>query len=390
MTQDYEVVIIGGGIQGAGVAQAAAAAGYRVLILEKNGWGSGTSSRSSKLIHGGLRYLQSGEFGLVRECLRERELLLRNAPELVTRRDFYLPVYRNSHYKSWQIGSGLTLYALLAGGSKNCRFSRLPKQQWPLLSGLTTKGLTTVYHYQDAQTDDRLLTTAVINSACELGATALDNTAFIAAEYSGQGYRIHIEQAASRQEISAELLVNAAGPWADRINPSINPPPPVLETDLVQGAHILIRGKLADHCFYLESPRDQRAVFALPWYDNTLVGTTETLFRGNPDEVEALPEEESYLIEVLNHYFPGLQPEIIDRFAGLRVLPKSNRRLFLRSRETQLVCDNPAKPKAITVYGGKLTSYRATANKVVKLIQKGLEKRQHIADTRRLRLTPPK
>ena len=117
MNQDYEVVIIGGGIHGTGVAQASAAAGYRTLILEKSDWAAGTSSKSSKLIHGGLRYLQSGELSLVWECLRERELLIRNAPELVHRQGFYIPVYQNSTYKSWQIRLGLTLYALLAGAS---------------------------------------------------------------------------------------------------------------------------------------------------------------------------------------------------------------------------------------------------------------------------------
>ena len=389
MNQDYEVVIIGGGIHGTGVAQASAAAGYRTLILEKSDWAAGTSSKSSKLIHGGLRYLQSGELSLVWECLRERELLIRNAPELVHRQGFYIPVYQNSTYKSWQIRLGLTLYALLAGASNACRFHCLPKDQWRQLNLLNTVGLRQVYVYQDAQTDDRLLTQAVVRSAQNLGAEALCRTEFIDAEKNSQGYTLRIRQKDSDEprQIKCRVLINAGGPWVNQVNARITPAPPALSLDLVQGAHIVIQGELAHYCFYLESPLDHRAVFAMPWYGNTLVGTTETLFQGDPNKVTPLPEEEAYLLRIIEHYFPNLSLEVLERFAGLRVLPKSERGLFYRSRETQLVCDSPKQPSCISIYGGKLTSYRATAEKVVKLIRKNLSVRDALVNTREIRLT---
>lgn len=389
MTMDCEVLIIGGGIHGAGVAQAAAAAGYRTVLLEKSDWAAGTSSKSSKLIHGGLRYLQSGEFRLVWECLHERELLLRNAPELVQRRDFYLPVYDDSHYRSWQIAAGLSLYTLLAGGRKDSRFKRLTRETWHRqLPGLTLNGLQQVFQYQDAQTDDRLLTRAVINSARTLGAQTLNYAHFVEAQQLGREYRVRFEQAQHSQEISARVLINAAGPWINQVNARIKPAPPDLPVALVQGTHLVVKGKIADQCYYLEAPGDRRAVFAMPWYGNTLLGTTETLFRGEPDKVVPLPEEESYLLDVLTRYFPDRQPEVMDRFAGLRVLPQSQRRLFYRSRETRLLCDNSRCPGVIGIYGGKLTSYRATAAKVVHLLARNIAEREPIADTRKLRLSP--
>ncbi|MEE8343300.1 MAG: FAD-dependent oxidoreductase, partial [Gammaproteobacteria bacterium] len=166
----YHVGIIGGGIHGVGVAQRAAAQGYTVLVLEKAGLAAGTSSRSSKLIHGGLRYLESAQFGLVRECLRERSLLLQIAPELVRLQPFMVPVYRHTRRRPWQLRLGLSLYALLGGMDKENRFTTIPRRHWDQLDGLATEGLEKVYRYRDAQTDDALLTRAVMNSAQELGA----------------------------------------------------------------------------------------------------------------------------------------------------------------------------------------------------------------------------
>lgn len=382
--KDYDLIVIGGGIHGAGVAQAAAAAGYQVLILEQDNWAAGTSSRSSKLIHGGLRYLQSGQFQLVWECLRERELLLKNAPELVSRTDFYIPVYQQSKYHGWQIGVGLFLYGLLAGFRPGCRFALLPKDEFAMLAPLTELGLKSVFRYQDAQTDDRQLTHSIIQSARSLGATARCPARFVKAEQNVAGYSVHYIQDNREQEADCRCLVNAAGPWVNKVAQLITPAPQQLEIDLVQGSHLLLAGSLGSHCYYLESPRDQRAVFALPWYGNTLVGTTETLFQGAPEDVKPLAEEEVYLTETINHYFPKAPVEIIDRFAGLRVLPRNDRRFFNRSRETRICVDN----RVISLYGGKLTSYRATAEKVVKQIKKIVGKRPRIASTKTLKLSP--
>ncbi len=380
--QVYDLVVIGGGIHGAGVAQAAAAAGYRVLILERNSWAAGTSSKSSKLIHGGLRYLQSGQFQLVWECLRERELLLRIAPDLVSRSDFYIPVYKQSKFPAWQIGLGLMLYSLFAGFRPGCRFEQLSKSEYPTLAPLRLNDLKTVFRYQDAQTNDLQLTQAVISSARALGATTACPARFISANQTTDGYSVCYQEEDEVKHVDCHCLVNAGGPWVNQIAQRIIPHPQPLKIDLVQGSHVLLRGSLANHCFYLEAPQDQRAVFALPWYGNTLVGTTETLFQGDPDEACPLPEEETYLLETVRHYFPEFEIDILDRFVGLRVLPHSDRRFFKRSRETQLNVDQ----QVIGIYGGKLTSYRSTAEKVVRQIQKILGKRTRIANTRNLQL----
>jgi glycerol-3-phosphate dehydrogenase len=167
---NYDVVVIGAGINGAGVAQAAVAAGYSVLILEKSAIAQGTSSRSSKLIHGGLRYLETAQFRLVRESLRERTLLLSNAPDLVQLKPFYIPVYRTTRRRPWQLRVGLSLYALLAGPERSAIFTTVPSSRWDRLDGLSTRDLQTVFSYNDAQTDDHALTKAVLDSAVNMGA----------------------------------------------------------------------------------------------------------------------------------------------------------------------------------------------------------------------------
>lgn len=385
---NYDVTVIGGGIHGAGIAQAAAAAGYKVLLLEKSDWAAGTSSKSSKLIHGGLRYLQSGQFRLVRESIRERELLLKIAPELVRRNDFYIPLYKDSHYKSWQLRLGLSLYALFGGCYKSCRYKKLTTTQYQQLKGLKTDALEHVFCYPDAQTDDALLTRAVIASANKLGAHTLAPARLDSAQQVGGGYTLSFRWQDKQQQVISRVVINAAGPWANRVNGLASPSPPSIGVDLVQGTHLILAGQVSDQCYYLEAPQDQRAVFLLPWYGNTLLGTTETLFEGDPDSVEPQPDEAAYLLSVLQHYFPDFDVEVLDAFAGLRVLPRHSSSPFKRSRETQLVGDKAKFSQWISVYGGKLTGYRATAEKVVKLIRKSIGPRIKIADTRKLLLKP--
>lgn len=385
LEKEYDVAIIGGGIHGAGIAQAASADGFKVLLLEQTDWAAGTSQKSSKLIHGGLRYLQQGQFGLVWESIRERDRLLQNAPELVTRKRFIIPLYKDSKLKNWKIWLGLSIYALLAGVKQN-RFSKIPADEWNQLKGLEKKNLQAVYAYQDAQTDDRLLTKAVVESAQLLGTETLCPAKFVSAEQLPNTYKIVFQQDDSEFETQCRILINAGGPWINNIAQKITPVPPSIDIDLVQGTHIVISGLISEDCFYLESPQDHRAVFLMPWYGNTLVGTTETLFNGQPENAVPLKEEEEYLTDTLAHYFPELQINIVERFAGLRVLPRSDKALFQRSRETHIVCNHSATPMYIGIYGGKLTGYRATASKVMKLVRRVIGRRQIRADTRTLKL----
>ncbi|MEP3855420.1 MAG: FAD-dependent oxidoreductase [Porticoccus sp.] len=382
----FDVVVIGGGIMGAGVVQAAQAAGYNCLVLEKNSWGSGTSSKSSKLIHGGLRYLQSWEFSLVRESLRERTRLLSLAPQLVYGNWFYIPLYEGSRLRSWQLRTGLTLYWLLSGCRTDARFNVVPPTEWSKLAGLKTTGLKKVYRYRDAQTDDAKLTSAVIQSAASLGAEVGSPAEVIAAESTPEGYRVLIKTASRESAVHCRFLVNAAGPWANQMARRITPEPGHLDVDLVQGTHLLLDRKISDRCFYLESPSDGRAVFVLPWYNTTLLGTTETGFDGDPDQVLPTAAERDYLLGILKHYFPDYDGQVCDEMAGLRVLPKATEGFHHRSREVEFVENS----HYLAIYGGKLTGYRATAEKVLERIEKklGPASAGRRGDTRQLPLPP--
>jgi len=387
---DCDVLVVGGGIHGVGVAQAAAAAGYGVVLLEQDALAAGTSSRSSKLIHGGLRYLESAELSLVRESLRERELLLRLAPDLVHRQKFFIPIYQHTSRAAWVIRAGLSLYALLAGMGEYNRFRTLERNEWQQLDGLETDGLRHVFQYWDAQTDDTLLTRAVMESACELGATLLCPARFEFAEISRGGCDVSYSSQGSIGRCRAATVVNAAGPWARRIANQFSPAVPDIDVENVQGAHLELPGTIEKGCYYVEAPRDRRAVFVMPWkHGRTLLGTTEQPFGGDPGAVEVLPEEVSYLLEVYQYYFPGRPTDVLDQWAGLRVLPTAHGSSFKRSRETQLPVDNETTPRVVSIFGGKLTGYRATATRVVELLKRTLPGVKALADTSKLPLTTP-
>ena len=391
----YDVIIIGGGIHGVGVAQAAAAAGHSALVLEQATLASGTSSRSSKLIHGGLRYLEGMQLPLVRECLRERALLLKNAPSLVKLQPFYIPVYKDTSRRPWLIRSGLMLYSLLGGFNRASLFRSLTKDKWNELDGLDTIGLEAVFRYFDAQTDDAALTRAVMHSAQSLGAELETNAQFISGKLNHDGAVVQYKKNGETITCNARTVVNAAGPWANHVLAQIHPQQPPQAIDLVQGTHIVIDGTLKHGIYYMEAPSDRRAVFAMPWQGKILIGTTETVFdsAADPATVRPLEEEARYLMNTVASYFPAyrnLQANpICSAFAGLRVLPRaanSNNTPFTLPRETILQTDRDACPRLITIYGGKLTAYRATAEKCLKILKPGLPERSVIANTRSLPL----
>ncbi|MFO1401745.1 MAG: FAD-dependent oxidoreductase [Steroidobacteraceae bacterium] len=390
MSSDYDVVVIGAGIHGAGCAQAAAAAGHSVLLLEQTAIAAGSSSRSSKLIHGGLRYLETGQFRLVRESLHERTVLLRIAPDLVRLRRFYLPVYRATRRQGWQLALGLSLYALLAGFAAGAGFGRAPRRDWERLDGLQTRGLRHVLWYHDAQTDDALLSRAVVRSAQALGAELALPARFTGARLAAGGAEVRYVTPRGEQACHARVLVNAAGPWATEVARRIEPAVAVPAVERVQGAHLVVPGRTEQGIYYVESPRDGRAVFVMPWHEATLIGTTETRFRGDPGRVAPQPREVAYLLEILRHYFPrhaGLQAsDLLGAFAGLRVLPAGRGHAFHRSRETLLVPDRAERPRVLSVYGGKLTTWRAVAARALERVAASLPARAPRARTDRILL----
>jgi glycerol-3-phosphate dehydrogenase len=358
----YDLVVVGAGIHGAGVAQAAAVKGHSALVIEKReAAGLETSSASSKLIHGGLRYLETAQFRLVYECLREQRLLLRNAPHLVRRSAFYIPVYRDSQRHPAWIYLGLHCYRLLSGWRREDAIRTVPRDQWPQL-GIRQENLRAVFRYFDAQTDDQQLTRAVLQSAEKLGAQVRFQCAITRATKADGLYELTLTDGSL---IRCRTLVNAAGPWANAVAAVLAVPQQPL--DWVQGVHLVLERPSPASCFYLESPRDKRAVFVLPWKGKTLVGTTERIL--DFPKADVSQEEIDYLLEVYNHYFPqhpqGPQ-NILETFAGIRVLPKDKRNPNKRSRETIFV--RTPDQTYVGIYGGKLTSYRATAEKVVHLL----------------------
>ncbi len=381
----YDLAIIGGGIQGAACAQAAAARGYSVLVLEQyDKPGMATSRKSSKLIHGGLRYLESFQFRLVRECLRERQILLENAPHLVKLTPFYIPVYSFTQRPAWMIRLGLTLYYFFGGKG----YKSISKKEWKNLDGLNTRHLRAVFQYYDGQTDDQKLTESVMLSAQSLGAEVCYQAQFLHCECDQDMCHISYKLGSQSHEIQARLLINVAGPWVNDVLNKVYPTPSQLPIDLVLGSHIIVKGQPQKGMYYLETPQDERAVFVMPWQGNTLIGTTEQQYTGDLHTIVAPKEDINYLLAVYNYYFSPLlrHCHVIDSFAGVRVLPRSKHSIFFRSRDTIIHNDNLIAPRVFSLYGGKLTANRATAEELMKKISPRLPARTPVADTRTLKL----
>lgn len=407
----YDVVVLGAGIAGAGVAQAASAAGYKVLVLEKGEVGAQTSSCSSKLIHGGLRYLESGQLSLVYSALKERRALLKLAPKLVEPIPFYLPVYSYSQRGKCWLTAGLSLYKLLALGDPLANFTQVPKSQWSNIAGLKQENLQALFQYWDAHTDDQKLTQAVMKSAQQLGAKLVTQACFINAKLLAKHpscYEInYLNQQDSRQQnvnneqklttVTASVVVNATGPWVNDVLTACQPAVPTLAIEWLQGCHIVLDVPALPHVFYLESIVDQRVVFVMPWQGKTMVGTTETPLQQLPDKIMPYDDEINYLLNIYQHYFAKDKvtstqennthlPKILAAFAGVRVLPKSTSSAFNRQRES-IIYQHPSQPQIFTLYGGKLTTFRATSKKVVNKITRLLGTRKAIADIDKLMLT---
>jgi glycerol-3-phosphate dehydrogenase len=242
------------------------------------------------------------------------------------------------------------------------RFRSLPKAAWETLGPLEREGLRAVFAYQDARTDDAALVRAVLDSARSFGATIEMPARLESATRRSDGYVMRLADGTER---FASVVVNAAGPWVAEIQ--LRAGLPAVDVELVQGAHVEYDAAIADGAIYVESPIDRRPVFLLPWRGGTMVGTTETVFRGDPDDVAPLPEEIDYLETTLRRFVPGFRGARTAAWAGLRVLPRSATDPNARRRGTMFVTDDPGSPRWIAVCGGKLTTYRDTAEKVMRL-----------------------
>lgn len=388
----FDVIVIGAGIQGAGVAQACSVQGLSVCVLEQYSEPAmGTSSKSSKLIHGGLRYLESAQIRLVYECLRERKILCRIAPNLVTLQKFHLPIYTQERKikgrvrrSSMWVALGLLTYFLLSGLSKSGRFG-LGKISDFVKEGLLAKNLERIFYYFDAQTDDKALTQSVLQSCLDYGGSCKFNCVVEQIHQEKDGYKV---VSAGGDVLFSRSLVNAAGPWVDVIQSRVSPPIISPKISLVQGSHLVLNVPNFKHYFYCESPRDSRPLFFLPWKGKVLVGTTERKLDTIPSTIQCSDEEKSYLLDAFNEYFPdykaGLK-DIEETFAGLRVLPGIGEQLNTKVRETILHIDK-TQPRYISIYGGKLTAYRSTGEKVGRYIHKQLNVARAYKNTDTIRL----
>jgi glycerol-3-phosphate dehydrogenase len=373
--QPVDVLVIGAGIVGAAVARDAALRGFRTALIDKGDFGSATSSRSSRLVHGGLRYLETADLRLVFEASRERRILLKIAPHLVRPLAFIMPAYKGGRVPAWKLRAGMWLYDGLAMFRNVQRHRWLaPREALRADPGLRQKGLRGAALYYDAQTDDARLVLATARSAARAGALVAnyaDVTSLLKSDGLVRGAVVRDVLDGDVHSVRALTVVNATGPWVDGIrrldDPGVSP---VLR--LTKGAHVAVpRTRLTSPtAVTLVSPIDGRVMFVLPWGDVAYVGTTETDFDGAPEDVRATGDDVVYLLRSANAFFPQarLTPnDVLTTWAGLRALvaPRAPRAAGKVSREHRVI---ESQAGLVTIAGGKLTTHRAMASGVVDVV----------------------
>ena len=362
----FDVLVVGGGIHGAAVARDASLRGLSVLLLEAGDLASATSSRTSKLIHGGIRYLETAQFGLVREALREREILLATAPAFVRPLPVLIPHYRGEGRPALWIALGLALYAALAGRHRLTEHRRLDvSETLSMEPGLRRDGLLGSSLCWDAQMDDALLCVAIAVEAGRAGAEIRTHTSLTSLRREGSGWKARYKDAidGTEGEGEARMVINAAGPWVDEIRAmAIGAPSATLRR--TRGTHIVLPGIAGDRALLLTARRDGRVFFVLPWGRYSLIGTTDADDPRSPERVAPPKEDIRYLIEEAGRAFPavadGRRP--VRAFAGLRPMAKSRAGTpWSNPRGYRLVEENGM----ITIVGGKYTTHRSLAERVV-------------------------
>lgn len=362
---DFDLAIVGGGINGTGIARDAAGRGLRVLLVEQNDLACGTSSASTKLIHGGLRYLEHGWLRLVREALGEREVMLRMAPHLIRPIRFVLPAEPQLR-PAWMLRLGLFVYDHLGGRQVLPPARAIDLANDPLgipLKRRYERG----FEYSDCFADDSRLVVLTALDAAERGAVIRTRTRCIKAE-RGAAWQLVLDERGRRDIASARILVNATGPWLNLFASRALGDAACVPARLDKGSHIVVR-RLFDHDrgYILQTP-DRRVVFALPFErDFTLIGTTDQTFAGDPNGVAPTAGEIAYLCEVANaHFRATLNPaDVVWSFAGVRSLyDDGSKRAQDVSRDYVLTLDEREAP-LLTVYGGKITTYRRLAEQAV-------------------------
>jgi glycerol-3-phosphate dehydrogenase len=386
VAETYDIIVIGGGINGAAVARLAANAGFHVALFEKNDFGGGVTSRSTRLIHGGLRYLESRRFNLVRESLREREALLRDYPGLVKPLSFVIPVYKADSRSALYIQAGMWLYGYLNKGGALAGYRRLNAAQLQELEpGLETDDLKAGFVYQDCQAvyPERLALEMALEAE-EAGATVRNHTAV--SSFLDDGGRINgvrISSNGQPETIRAKLVINAAGPWIDQIRAMLPGGVSKPLITLLNGTHIVVRPfrKSPKHAIYHEARADGRPFFIIPWRGLYLIGTTETPHRGAPENAAATEREVRYLISETRNLLPSCDLDaeaVLYAYAGPRPLIHTEEGSFGQASREHAIYDHEKEEQLgglLTMVGGKLTTARSFARQVVALAAKKLRKR---------------
>lgn len=361
-----DLAIIGGGINGSGIARDAAGRGWRVALIEQGDLAQATSSASTKLIHGGLRYLEHHAFRLVREALAEREVVWGIAPHIVRPLTFILPHDRN-HRPAWLLRLGLFLYDHL-GGRRRLPATRVLDLRTAPEGAPLRQGLRRGFAYADCWVDDARLVVLNARDAADRGARILTRTRLLAAERSEGLWRLTLEdtETAARRALAARALVNAAGPWVahvlERVIGTRSPAP----VRLVRGSHIVVPRLFAHASAYILQNDDRRIVFAIPYEEDfTLIGTTDVDHTGDPAAVHATAEEVAYLCRAVSAWFrrPVSPDDVVWSYAGVRPLYDDGASAAQEAtRDYVLALDAPAgAPALLSIFGGKITTYRRLA-----------------------------
>ncbi|HEX2140025.1 MAG TPA: glycerol-3-phosphate dehydrogenase [Woeseiaceae bacterium] len=380
--QRFDVVIIGGCINGAGIARDAATRGMNVLLLEMNDFGSGTSSWSSRLIHGGLRYLEYGEIPLVYESLQERRRLRRMARHLVDSIRINIPIYQGGKRGMLMLRAGMLAYDLLSIGKSVSRHRMLSRSEFlENEPGVSANGLKGGAQYYDAQVTfaERLVIENVI-AAQSAGAVVRNYSAATAiAIEQGKVRAVRYTDAALGQEVEvgARVVVNAAGPWVDQVLATANRPMPELMGG-TKGSHIIVgrfEGAPKD-AFYVEAYIDARPFFVIPWNGQYLIGTTDIRYKGDPGEARASDAEIDYLLSETNRVFPRARlakGDIHFAYAGVRPLPIQSKKAESAITRRHIIRNHQRNARGLlSVIGGKLTTYRSLAEQVTDRVAKML------------------
>jgi glycerol-3-phosphate dehydrogenase len=361
--QPLDVLVIGGGIVGAGVARDAAMRGLRVGLVEQYDFGAGTSSRSSRLLHGGLRYLAQGRIGLVREASLEKRVLRHIAPHLAEPLPFVFPSYRGTAWPLWQLAIGVKLYDLLCSGRNLGRSELLGRAEViGQLPGLAQTGLRGAVRYFDALTNDARLVIDTLRSAAKHGGMLQNYCPFEQAHRDSHGWRCRVRDTRNNAEceLQSRTIVNAAGPWGDRLAQSR------IKLRMTKGVHLVVDRARLPIPSAVVLPEGNRILFAIPWQDRVILGTTDTDYQGPIEDVVCEPADVDYVFETVNHIFPWAEltpQDLVSTWAGLRPLVANWRGKPSDISRAHVI--RQTEPGWWDIAGGKLTTYRLMGQQMV-------------------------